>query len=826
MSGFGRSGRARLSGLRGKAALLAGVSLLALGLPAWAAPLVIDADQTISTADISAENVWVGFAVPDVELTIDGTAGPASLSVTSGNSFYLGVDASGGITTLTGSSAINTATLSASSQVFIGYGASDNTMTLNAYSNVTASSVVLGVNANSDNNKLDLRTGTSTIDITNDLIIGHDGADNAVTLANGASIDAGGQVILGFNSSGASGNELTLSSGSSVTADVGTVVGNLAGGNALKVESGADYTTYTTTLGSAVGSDGNAVTVTGAGSTYTGTTNASFNVGDGGKSNTLQVADGAIFDIGDRLALGKTLGSTDNIVTVTGSGSELHAGNVRIGITTVGSSGNSLVVEDYGYVQVDTDIKVRGGNSIDLASGARLDMAGFTTDAGSTFVLDVDAENAIDFDVAGAAVLAGTLEANYSGGTLTNRYRVLSSTALTNTMALDATAFGPNFVVTFDSVDDDLYLAFAANLGGTADLGDNQDNLADAVNSAFADGAELSDSFVALFGIADADLDAALSGLTGEINAYVQTELGWSATEKALGMLTDPDLCVPEAAGGICVKAFGGGNASAIAGNADEGNHDTEEAGFTLGLASAMLLGSDTLLNGLLAIDQTQAAIDGLGSADVTGLRFGAGVKHSWDVFYAGVGAVGGVGMGAMSRDFTPATSGSATADLSQLYFGVRGEIGANLALGDSVVFTPFGALDWANTATAAYSEAATGDYADLALAYGDNSQARATAEIGVRLATAPSDTGLTLSGAVAYRRVLSADEAVATEFQGLDSDPFAVTAATTPEDLLKLSADASLLLAPGVSFGAQVDVGLGDGYQAVAGKIGLAGQF
>jgi len=810
------------------AALLTGVSLLALSAPALAAPVIYDVDTTISSAVAWNENVWVGFINPDVLLAIDATAGPASLTISSGNSFYLGAAsaADGSVATLTGSLA-NIAGLISADQVFIGEASDDNRMTLNAYSSVTGTSVVLGVQAGSDGNLLELTADTSSIVLTSNLIVGFGGANNDVTLANGASIEADGLVILG-NNVGSSGNSLTLSTGSSVTADDGTTVGNADDNNSLLVQSGADYTTYTTTIGALVGSDTNSVTVTGAGSTYTGTTTASFNVGGAGSGNSLTVSDGGVVSLGDRLAVGQTAGSNNNTLTITGAGSEVHAGNVRVGGS--GTSGNSLVISEGGYLTTINELRARTGNSISVASGAIVDVnggTGFTLDAGSTFLVDVDSSNAIDFDVATNANLAGTLKANYSGGTLSNSYLVLTAGGtLTNNLTLDATGFAPGFTVTMDEDGNALYLLITADLGGTADLGDNQANVADAVNAAFGGGEGLSDGLVALLGVPDGDLDAALAGVTGEIGAYAQTEMGWSRTEAALDLLTGTELCTPDATGAICVDAFASGNAASLDGDAAAGNHDTTAAGLTLGVSATSRLAPDTLLSGLVTLDQSHAEIDGLGTADLTALRFGGSIRQNWTGFYASVGIAGGFGAGSTEREFASVTPGDASGDFTQMYFGARGEIGADIALSDTLTLTPFAALDWANTGTAGYSETGHGESADLALEYGDSDHARTSVDLGLRLATAPTDAGLVLAGSVAYRRVLGADDAVETQFQSLPDDSFEVTPATAPADQLRLSADLTLPVSAASSITAQVDAGFAEGYQSVAGKVGFFGQW
>lgn len=820
-------------GARLRLPLLLGVSALALGLPAGAAelspgggaPWVLDTagTYTITDADTSAENAWIGLDTAGVVLAIDGTLAPASLTIAAGKSFHLGINASasGEITSLTGSSPSNTASLIVGDQVFVGEGSDDNILTLNAYSTISASSLVLGVNAGSDDNLVELLTGTSTVSLSNNLIIGNSGTGNSVTLANGARLDADGQVILGLNA-GASGNSLTLSSGAVITADLGTLVGGSAGGNSIVVRSGADFTTNTTTLGSAVGSDGNTFTVTGAGSTFTGLhapPGASFNVGDGGKQNSLTVSDGAEFSIGDRLALGKTVGSTDNNVFLYGVGSQIHAGNVRVGINTVGSSGNELNIYDHGHIVVTSDIKVYGGNSIDLSSGAELDMAGFTLFSGATFQLDVDAANAIDFDVTGAAVLNGTLELGYSGGALSKRYLILSSGALTNGLTLDQTGFASGFTAALDVEGNDLYLDIFGTLGLGSDLGSNQQNIVDAVSAAFDSGDPLGGDFVALYGVDPDNLNTWLSVLTGEVNAFAQTELGWSGTESALAALGDS--CRPEI-GATCVEPLLSASRSQLGGDTDPGTHDTSLSNASLGASWATQLPGTTSLTGLLLLDQSSIDLGDLGSAKATALRVGVGMRQDWQGFYASVGGTLGLGLVSTDRDLGYKDSVSTSADIGQALFGLRGEVGADLALADGIGLTPFAGLQWANNAVSGFDESITGDHPDLALSYGASQHARTELDLGLRLALAEPQSGLSLSGQLAYRHVLGADSAVETRFVGLPDQPFDISAATQPADSLALGLAANLTLAPQTQLALSLDGSLAENYQSYGGKLSL----
>ncbi len=820
-------------GARYRLLLLGSVSALALALPATAAelspgggaPWVLDTPgtTTITGADTSAENAWIGLDAPGVVLAIDGTIAPASLTIASGKSFHLGINgsASGEITTLTGASPSNTASLIVGDQVFVGEGSDDNTLTLNAYSTITASSLVLGVNAGSDDNLVELLTGTSTVSLTSNLIIGNSGADNSVTLANGAGLDADGQVVLGLNA-GASGNSLTLSSGATLTADLGTMVGSSAGGNSILVRSGAHYTTDTTTLGSAVGSDGNSFTVTGAGSTFTGlhaSPGASFNVGDGGKQNHLTVSDGAVFSIGDRLAIGKTVGSTDNIVSILGTGSELHAGNVRVGINTLGSSGNTLRIADNGALFVTSDTKIYGGNVIDLADGAQLDMAGFTLFSGASFKLDVDAAHAIDFNVSGTAALNGTLDLGYSGGALSNRYLVLSAGTLTNNLTLDSADFAQGFAVTLDVEGNDLYLDISGALGQTADLGQNQQAMADALNTAFNGGGTLGGDFVALYGLDDADLGGALSALSGEVNAFAQTELGWSGTEAALSTLEES--CEP-ATGATCVQPLLTLRRTALDGDSGLGTHDTAMSDVSVGASWATQLQSATRLTGLALLDQASIDLGDLGSAEATSLRVGVGLRQDWQGVYASLGGTMGLGLVSTDRDLGYKDSVATSADFGQAFFGLRGELGMDLALGDGLGLTPFAGLQWANNAVSGFDESITGDHPDLALSYAGAQYARTQLDLGLRLALAQPQSGLALSGQLAYRHVLGADSAVETTLAGLPDHPFDISAATQPTDSVALGLAANLTVAADTQLALSLDGSLGENYQSYGGKLSL----
>lgn len=817
----------------GKAALLAGVSVICVGVaPALAAPWIIDAagTYTIPDAQTYSDDVWVGLDTAGVELDITGTSAPASLTIDSGKSFHLGINsgATGSVLVLTGASAINDATLASGDQILVGQDSDNNRVTLNSYATITGTSVVLGINDGADGNLLELKSGTSLVEITNNLIIGNHGDDNAATLENGATLTASGlnsgQVILGYEA-GSDGNSLTLSTDAQVSATFGTSVGYRGSNNSVVIQSGADFSTFTASLGNENGADGNSLTVTGAGSTFTGTSNASFNVGGFGDNNSLTVSDGGVFQIGDRLAIGQKTSSGGNTVTVTGAASALYAGNTRIG-AAAGAGGNSLIVSDGGYVNIG-DIKVRSGNSISLASGATIDANVFTIDPGATLVVDVDADNAIDVDVTGAASLSGTLEVDWTGGAIANRYNLLTAGTRTGTFtSIDTSGFAPAFSVSVDYYSTGADLLLVADLAGTSDLADNAANAADAISQAFNDGETLGAAFTPIFAVDPSLLGDTLASLTGEINAYAQTELGWQATEQALAGLTGPEACTPDATATYCTTAFARGVVGSVGGDAATGSHETSQTGATFGVAASARIDEGMQLGGLVAVDQSHVEIDGLGTADLTSLRLGASLRQYVQQFYVAVGGLGGLGIGETNRALSAVTPGSASGTLDQTYLGFRAELGADLAIGGDATLTPYAALGWASTDTAGYDEDVSGDFADLALGYDGGGRARSSADIGLRLQSGDAATGLALGGSLAYRHVLAADSTVATEFAGLEGYAFDVTPATAPADQLLLSADASAAISEATQFGLSLDAGLADGYAAVAGKVSLTGQW
>jgi len=156
-------------------------------------------------------------------LSLAGDPGTASFGADGGYGVHLGIDDARPMALwccCSGPDVAHAACLHGGDQIFIGGGSDNNRITVGGDAQVSAYSIVLGVNAGSDGNLLELTTATSSAFLNNNLIVGNNGDDDTVTMQNGASTYVEQQVILGYEA-GSDGNSFTLSSGVQLTADTG-----------------------------------------------------------------------------------------------------------------------------------------------------------------------------------------------------------------------------------------------------------------------------------------------------------------------------------------------------------------------------------------------------------------------------------------------------------------------------------------------------------------------------------------------------------------------------------------------------------------------------
>jgi T5SS/PEP-CTERM-associated repeat protein len=262
---------------------------------------------------------------------------------------YIGYNssASNNAATVTGAGSV----WSNSGEVVIGvYGAGNRLNIANGGKVYNSSGGDIGAYSSASNNAVTVTGAGSVWDIRLNLEVGHNGADNTLTIANGGKVYSGYHEYLGADGyigahSGASNNAVTVTGVGSVWDNNRILyVGLQGGGNKLTIANGGTVVARDSEIG-VFSSSSNAVTVTGSGSIWSN--RADLIVGGIGACNSLTITNGgAVFNANS--ASGSDFRGQSNAVTVTGPGSLWsNSGDLTIGYA---GSGNSLTIANSGIV--------------------------------------------------------------------------------------------------------------------------------------------------------------------------------------------------------------------------------------------------------------------------------------------------------------------------------------------------------------------------------------------------------------------------------------------------------------------------------------------
>ncbi len=274
------------------------------------------------------------------------------------------------------------ATFSVTNSLNVGWDGQQNSLAAQGGAGVSTGSTSIGVLATSTNNSATITGTGSTFAASSQLTVGDNGTNNAFSLLAGATANVV-RAILG-NNVASSGNSLAVSgTGTAWTtpdsAGAGLIVGNAGSNNSMNVSSGATFTMLGATrdaqIGALAGSNGNSLTVSGAGSQFTNA--AATYVGDAGSNNQLTIQSGGKVT-SNNARIGGTVSSGGNIATVTGTGSEWVVNNtLRVGSL---GSGNQLNITAGGKVSMpnnDLFVGYQAGsaNNVLTISGAGSELA-------------------------------------------------------------------------------------------------------------------------------------------------------------------------------------------------------------------------------------------------------------------------------------------------------------------------------------------------------------------------------------------------------------------------------------------------------------------
>jgi uncharacterized protein with beta-barrel porin domain len=556
-----------------------------------------------------------------------------------------------------------------------------------------------------------------------------------------------------------------------------------------------------------------------------GTVNGGVNV-NGGSLVANGTVNGAVNVNGGSLV---SNGVVNGVVSINGGG--VLGGNGTVGSTTINvgtlSPGNSI-----GTITVN-------GNLV-LSSAA-------------AYLVEFDAVSSDLTNVTGTATVAGTVQAVFANGPLLRRYTILtanggvSGTFATLTNVNLPAGFAPT--LTYDA--NNVYLSLTAALGGG--LPQNQQNVANSLNTFFNGGGALPARFFELFKLTGASLAGTLNQVTGEV-ATQASQAAFTSVDYFLNLmldpfvsgrggdvsssgpganqyaLEDPDAYAARRKGrtpaeqdayaavyrkavarnnvfdprwSVWGAAYGGevkseGNLAVI------GSRDASSRAFGFAAGADYRLSRDTLVGFALSGGGTNFSLaqgGGSGRSDV--FQAGAFVRHNFGQGYI---------KGAIAYGWHDVTTDRivAIAGLDRLEgrynansFGARAEAGYRfLTPFMGVGLTPYAAGQAITYFLPAYGEQATLGVNAFALNYASRDVTTVRSEIGVRAdkSFALQSALMTLRSRAAWAHYFDESRALTANFQTFAAPAFVVTGADQARNTALVSASADLKWMNGIS--------------------------
>lgn len=471
---------------------------------------------------------------------------------------------------------------------------------------------------------------------------------------------------------------------------------------------------------------------------------------------------------------------------------------------------------------------------------------------GGRYLVLIHPEAATFAKVAGTADLTnGTMGAQFlSDSGLARQYAVLTAAGGfggTRFAGLTAHGLPAGFGAALDYRGNDVLLNLTAELGAVdADrLGQNQRNVAGALNDYFNGGGTLPPAFAGLYGLTGDRLSAALAQASGETRAAA-SHATFLATTQFFNMIFDPHAAGRAGFGGAeagshaglgyaaesprpapALEAFaavtrrgsvsvppprwslwggGYGGLANVRGDGALGTAQTTSRAYGFALGADRRLAADTVLGFALAGGGTSFGLAGglagnLGGGTSDLLQASLyGRRHFGAAYVMGALAYGWQDMH-LTRTVALAGGGTLDAKFKAQTFAGRAEAGWRVGGAWSGV-TPYGAVQVARLGLPAHGEqAATGANA-FALAYAAHTETQTRTEVGARLdhTMALADALLTLRGRAAWVHDHGTARLAQASFQGLPGAAFTVSGARAPADALLVSAGVELAFGQGLS--------------------------
>lgn len=259
-----------------------------------------------------------------------------------------------------------------SGSMIVGRAGHGNRLLIENQGYVMATSSGIGQQSTGSNNNITVTGSGSILSNSGTLTIGTDGAGNLLTVSDSGKVYSGtGISSLGSSTGGSNNSVLITGSGSEWNIGQDFYVGNGGRNNQLIISNqGAINVKLGSVLGNATSSVGNIVKVTGAGSVWT---NGNMQIGGSGAQNSLYIENGGSVT-GAQILIGANTPSSNNFVSITGSGSKLTAynNNLRLG---AGGDYNILNVSNGGALAVDNFLTVGfagSSNQLNVVNGSQV----------------------------------------------------------------------------------------------------------------------------------------------------------------------------------------------------------------------------------------------------------------------------------------------------------------------------------------------------------------------------------------------------------------------------------------------------------------------
>jgi T5SS/PEP-CTERM-associated repeat protein len=235
------------------------------------------------------------------------------------------------------------------SNVYVGYTGAGNGLAIVSNGAVYSASGVIGNNTQSSNSVATVDGTNSIWNIVNGLDVGLSGSGNRLTITNGGVVTSDSGRI-GFSGSSHDNKVLAIGGGSVWSIRVGLFLGYSGAANQLVVSNGALLAVgFDALIGYDVNSSNNLVTVAGSGSVWTNARN--LYVGEQGSANRLSIIDGgAVYSADGTVGDLSVIGS--NVVIVSGGNSRWDClADLRVGNS---GAGNQMIISNGGAVANNT----------------------------------------------------------------------------------------------------------------------------------------------------------------------------------------------------------------------------------------------------------------------------------------------------------------------------------------------------------------------------------------------------------------------------------------------------------------------------------------